>query len=347
MHKVLIVENNPVFIKLLLHALEEKSCECRIAEDGLQAMIILQSFQPDIVITDIIMPNISGDQLCRIIRDTPRTREVFLVVFSAILAEGESTIRELDCDLMIAKGPAKTVQKYVDEILATFEKGIRKQKHVVGIRGLQPRAVARELLSVRDHYSIIFDNLDEAVVELTTNGDVIFANNASYKLVSCTIGSFVGSKLLSHLSGPPSVLVGDWFDAARKSIPPPFISDYENPLFCGNKAVQLRLVARKEEETYIVGIIQDISGRKAADALQKSIEEKLRQQNIALEQALLEIKQLTGILPLCSFCKKIRNSKDQWEDVDVYIHKNSAADISHSICPDCAQKHYPEYYENS
>ena len=58
-----------------------------------------------------------------------------------------------------------------------------------------------------------------------------------------------------------------------------------------------------------------------------------------------ETKTLRGILPLCSFCKKIRDDKGYWEQVDVYIHKHSQADISHGICPDCARKLYPDLFE--
>lgn len=65
-----------------------------------------------------------------------------------------------------------------------------------------------------------------------------------------------------------------------------------------------------------------------------------------LQQALDEVKTLRGILPLCSFCKKIRDDKGYWEQVDVYINKHSQADISHGICPDCAKKHYPEEYKD-
>ncbi len=55
-----------------------------------------------------------------------------------------------------------------------------------------------------------------------------------------------------------------------------------------------------------------------------------------------ELKILRGILPLCSFCKKIRDDEGYWEQVDVYIHKHSEADISHGICPECVKKHYPD-----
>jgi PAS domain S-box-containing protein len=85
----------------------------------------------------------------------------------------------------------------------------------------------------------------------------------------------------------------------------------------------------------IEGIVQDITEFKQAEASRESAVKKL-------EKALSEIKTLRGILPLCSFCKKIRNDKGYWEQVDVYIHKYSEADISHSICPECLEKHYPD-----
>jgi DNA repair exonuclease SbcCD ATPase subunit len=87
---------------------------------------------------------------------------------------------------------------------------------------------------------------------------------------------------------------------------------------------------------------------KANDQLKQEIEErklaeKEREKLInELQKAIKEIKTLRGILPLCSFCKKIRDDKGYWEQVDVYIHKHLQADISHGICPACAKEHYPD-----
>ena len=63
-----------------------------------------------------------------------------------------------------------------------------------------------------------------------------------------------------------------------------------------------------------------------------------------LKRALAEVKTLRGILPICSFCKKIRDDDGYWNQVEVYVKERSAADFSHGICPDCLQKHYPEEY---
>ena len=59
-----------------------------------------------------------------------------------------------------------------------------------------------------------------------------------------------------------------------------------------------------------------------------------------LEGAMAEITQLKGILPICASCKKIRDDKGYWNRIESYIKKHSEAEFSHSICPDCYEKHY-------
>ncbi|MDW7772148.1 MAG: hypothetical protein SCH71_04575 [Desulfobulbaceae bacterium] len=54
------------------------------------------------------------------------------------------------------------------------------------------------------------------------------------------------------------------------------------------------------------------------------------------------MKYLEGILPICASCKKIRNDQGNWQQVESYIHERSEADFSHGICPECAEKLYPE-----
>jgi hypothetical protein len=62
-----------------------------------------------------------------------------------------------------------------------------------------------------------------------------------------------------------------------------------------------------------------------------------------LREALAEVKQLSGLLPMCASCKKIRDDKGYWNQLEAYIRAHSEADFSHGICPECAKKLYPEY----
>lgn len=63
-----------------------------------------------------------------------------------------------------------------------------------------------------------------------------------------------------------------------------------------------------------------------------------------LQSALGKIKTLSGLLPICSNCKKIRNDEGYWERIENYIKDHSNAEFTHGICPDCVKKLYPELY---
>ena len=63
-----------------------------------------------------------------------------------------------------------------------------------------------------------------------------------------------------------------------------------------------------------------------------------------LPTTLTKVKLLEGLLPVCSFCKKIRDKEDRWNTMEGYIMNHSEAQFSHTFCPDCAKEHYPEYF---
>ena len=70
--------------------------------------------------------------------------------------------------------------------------------------------------------------------------------------------------------------------------------------------------------------------------------ENLERQKRELEEALTKVKELEGIIPICSFCKKIRDDQGYWRKVEEYISTHSKARFSHGVCPECAEKYYEE-----
>ncbi|NLD94351.1 MAG: hypothetical protein GX639_16980 [Fibrobacter sp.] len=68
----------------------------------------------------------------------------------------------------------------------------------------------------------------------------------------------------------------------------------------------------------------------------------LQKMNISLNEAFENIKTLKGMLPICSFCKKIRNDTGYWQQIESYVRDHSDAEFSHGICPSCLREHYPE-----
>ena len=93
-----------------------------------------------------------------------------------------------------------------------------------------------------------------------------------------------------------------------------------------------------------------VKGRFDSDLLERSIryaversrvERRLEQAIDDLEDALDNIKTLQGLLPICSWCKSIRDDKGYWNRLESYIRDHSSAEFSHGICPSCSKLHYP------
>jgi len=79
------------------------------------------------------------------------------------------------------------------------------------------------------------------------------------------------------------------------------------------------------------------------EELNEKLEDKVEERTNELKQAMSEIKQLTGMLPICAHCKKIRDDKGYWNHVEEYVSKHSDAVFSHGICPSCVRELYPNF----
>jgi len=78
----------------------------------------------------------------------------------------------------------------------------------------------------------------------------------------------------------------------------------------------------------------------------KRIEEEREKLIKDLQEALARVKLLSGMLPVCSSCKKIRDDKGYWTQIEAYVRDHSEAEFSHGICPDCMKKLYPDFADN-
>ncbi len=83
-------------------------------------------------------------------------------------------------------------------------------------------------------------------------------------------------------------------------------------------------------------IFRDVSDRKAAEQERERLIHEL-------QEALARVKTLSGLLPVCASCRKIRDSHGQWHHLETYIRMHTEADFTHGICPDCRRTLYPEF----
>jgi DNA-binding response OmpR family regulator len=96
-------------------------------------------------------------------------------------------------------------------------------------------------------------------------------------------------------------------------------------------------------------VLARVTAHTTIHTLQKELRQKnegLRRKNRDLEAALAQVKRLSGLLPICAGCKKIRDDGGYWQDVAVYIRDHSEAELSHGLCPDCTKKLYPDLFDD-
>ncbi|MGB3212569.1 MAG: response regulator [Desulforhopalus sp.] len=283
--KALVVDNNPVLLRAVSVILSQEGCTVQTAETGLEALEVVDEFCPDIVYTDLIMPMVSGEQLCRILRNMKKHEEVFIVVLSAIIIEDrERILREVQCDVCIAKGNLQTIRHHVLEALQAYKElknnnpdRNRKAAHIA--EGLKPSGMTSELLFEKRHYSDIIANLDEGIIELNHQGKVVAANSSALQIISASEETIVGTSL-------PAVIDWDNFDQAVRGWTESQLialgmgkyDIYEDqPLFYNNRVLTASFIPISEADSVFgLCILRDISRQFKAEQHHKELDDALK-----------------------------------------------------------------------
>ena len=120
-----------------------------------------------------------------------------------------------------------------------------------------------------------------------------------------------------------------------------------------DKALKIALDERSLGETVNVPAGRELADLATAfNAMSTSLgrsrdhlEETVKRRTADLRQALENVKKLSGLLPICSHCKKVRDDEGYWKQIEVFVRDHSDAQFSHGICPECARKNYPKYFK--
>ena len=165
--------------------LQRTGYDVKTAVDGLSALKLLDDYTPDVVFIDLIMPNINGTELCRIIRNIPRFKNVYIVILSSIVLEYGPACKELGADAFIAKGPFNNMGPHVLSVLKGLESDSPQDLADIihGEEEIYPREATKELLFAQNHLRMILENLSEGIIELTFDGKIIYANNAAVNII--------------------------------------------------------------------------------------------------------------------------------------------------------------------
>lgn len=281
--QVLAVDNNPVLLHAITRILTQEGCEVVKAETGLDALEILDHTVPDIIFTDLIMPRVSGELLCRMVRSSERFKDVFIVVLSAIVIEDKQRIlEEVDCDLCIAKGNLKELRKQARFALDAFESRVELSGDAVPVpqipSGLKPSEVATELLLEKQHILEILSNLSEGILELTNDGKIIVANRSACEILLSEEEKLISRKLHeTGVWGEFEPAVKRWVNVELQGGGQPYHIYEDTPLVIGGRTITASFVPVKESETLFgLCILRDITRQYKAEKHYKQLDDALK-----------------------------------------------------------------------
>jgi PAS domain S-box-containing protein len=389
-------------------------------------------------------------------------KNVYLIILSAIAAEEATDFAEFGANACIAKGPFNEMAVHILAALdqSDHETSSTFSEKIIGLQDIYQRQITKELLSSKRHSEAILGNMSEGILELTLEGEIIYANPAAVSLIGIPEEKLLASNFTELFSKTHHKRIEDLL--AMIGDKPQAISE-DSPVILNSKQVSINIIPVKEEKNRsIIVIMNDITEHKQAeDALRESKEkyrdifenvsdflyfhdldgnlietnlawkreygfseddlvnlnvkdlipdrhkhqfedylkrikengkdeglmvvmtkdggeriveyrnslaygskgpvgirgsgrditervrakEALKHERDKLQDALAKVKTLSGMLPICSNCKKIRDDKGYWNQIESYIAKHTEVDFSHSICPECAKKLYPEFYK--
>jgi PAS domain S-box-containing protein len=282
--RVLAVDNNPVLLKAISTMLSQEGCEVREAVTGLDALEQLDHFVPDILFTDLIMPRVSGEQLCRVVRSSKKYKDVFIVVLSAIVLEDrERILEEVDCDLCIAKGNLKEIREQLKDALMAYQNrksSIDKDTNIPRIpKGLKPSEVTSELLLEKQHHAEILSNLNEGIIELTQEGKIITVNRSVCEILGSREEYLTGTRLQEARDwGDFNVSITRWVNEELNDRGMNSFHIYEDfPLYIGNKIVTASFIPVVENDSVFgLCIFRDITRQYQAELHNKELDEAIK-----------------------------------------------------------------------
>lgn len=214
------------------------------------------------------------------------------------------------------------------------------------IRDITERKVLeKELTLQKQMLEDITQGITESIMLLSKDFKILWANKAALRQTGLSLEELMESHCYEathrrerpcEASGYPCPVI----ELIKTGVPS--VKEHMHYAANGDKMfVEVSAYPVRDESGEIVSFIhisKDITERKRK-------EEERERLMLELQQSIAKVKTLSGLLPICASCKKIKDDQGYWSQIEAYIRDHSEAEFTHGVCPECAKKLYPEYYD--
>jgi PAS domain S-box-containing protein len=324
--RVLLVDDNPDDRLLALRALQRELTDLHATEITNEATLqaALENGGFDLVVTDFQLRWSDGLQVLREVKK--RHPHVPVVMFTGT-----------GCEEVAVEAMKAGLDDYV----------IKSPRHYARLpaavlNALKQNQCRREKLEAESNFARLFETVPMGLFHMRPDGTILQVNRA-----------------FAEMTGYPSASKISGRNAADFFLTPADHSKWRDAIEREGTLLQHETEFRRADGSLIW---VEISARALRDGLSGSIfyegsveditdrhhsEQERERLIVELRDALTREKRLSGLLPICSSCKKIRDDHGYWNQLEVYIQEHSDASFTHSFCPDCARRLYPEIFAES
>lgn len=319
MSRILVVDDEVVITMQLEERLSSMGYDVAgRASSGKEAVDKAKKLTPDLILMDIVMPGeIDGIEASGIIKEELDIPVIFLTAF----ADDENIMK------------AKATEPF-GYIVKPFQE--RELKAAIEV-ALYNKHVGAQIRRSERRYRTILDRANDPILIFEAdNFEVIETNKRAREFFGISHDRFAGMEVIRLIPEDEIKNFNKLIKKLMKSKKPVL----ENFFVTGDNRELVPVevsacAASLEGQAVIITILRDITKRELADWEKKIL--------VELKRSIEKSKRLSGIIPICAVCKKIRNKEGRWIQLEVYIRDNSDADFSHGICPDCKAAYYSSH----
>jgi PAS domain S-box-containing protein len=320
--RILIIDDDANLRKTLADILKIKGYEILAAANGADGLAALQERTVHLALIDLGLPDIPGlEVLARVKAESPTTEAIILTgnasLDSAVTATNSGAF-------------SYVVKPYdLDQLLLQIRRAAEKWQ------------IASALALSRQMLEDVTQGITESILLISKDFKIIWANKTALEQVGLTLSEIAGRPCheISHCRDTPCEPPDDpcplpelLRSGTAKMVEHTHFDKDRNRL-----AVEVNVYPVRNEYgdiDKIIHISKNITER-------KRLEEERERLVIELQEALQNVKALSGLLPICASCKKIRDDKGYWNQIESYIRDHSEAQFTHGMCPECVKIYFP------
>jgi PAS domain S-box-containing protein len=318
--RIVIVEDESIVARDLQHTLQRLGYRvAAIASSGEEAIRVVTKLRPDLVLMDIVLKGaIDGVEAGEQIRRQMDIPLVFLTAYS-----DDATMQR-----------AKVTEPF-GYVLKPFEE---RELHSNIQMALYRHEIERRLRESEERYRSLFDRVLVGLYRTLPDGQILDVNPALVQMLRYPDrATLLATNVEDGYIDPKDH--HRWLDLIERH---QHIVGFEvcwrcydgRPIWVSDSARAIR--DGQGSIVYYEGSVEDITARKRVEQEREALIGEL-------QQALVQVKTLRGLLPICASCKKIRDDQGYWHQVEAYVEQHSEAEFSHGLCPACAEQLYPEF----